>query len=137
MRFTVETRGYFHPGLHEGVDVRTDDFLRTKISWMRRLPNFLTHVVLRCERFGRESSAIKNDFLFYRYGRLLNINRTLPYGSLILFNCFLKKLFSFINEIRLFRITFLVLLKKFCLECSRMATRLLHHMQLFYAWRQG
>ena len=22
---------------------RTDDFLRTKISWMHRLPNFLTH----------------------------------------------------------------------------------------------
>ena len=33
-----------HPGLHEGVDVRsdvlrTDDFLRTKISWMHSLPN--------------------------------------------------------------------------------------------------
>ena len=24
----------FHPGLHEGVDVRTDDFVRTKISCM-------------------------------------------------------------------------------------------------------
>ena len=37
-----------HPGLHERVDVstdvpRTDDFLRTKISWMHRIPNFLTH----------------------------------------------------------------------------------------------
>ena len=35
MRFTAETRGYlkckFHHGLHEGVDGRTDDFLRTKI----------------------------------------------------------------------------------------------------------
>ena len=32
----------FHPGLHEGADVlRTDDFLRTKISSMHRLPNFL------------------------------------------------------------------------------------------------
>ena len=45
MRFTAETRGYlkYHPGLHEGVNVRTDDFLRTKISWMYSLPNFLTH----------------------------------------------------------------------------------------------
>ena len=38
----------FHPGLHEEVDARTDvlhtdDFLRTKISRMQRLPNFLTH----------------------------------------------------------------------------------------------
>ena len=96
-------------------------------------------MVLRC--------VMRSDFFFhfsygyliisYRYGRLLNINRTLPYRSLILFNCFLKKLFSCINEIRLFKITFLVLLKKFCLECSRMATRLLYHMQFFYAWRQG
>ena len=41
------TRGYFnakfHPGLHERVDVRIDDLLRTKISWIHRLPNFLTH----------------------------------------------------------------------------------------------
>ena len=54
----------FHPGLHEGVDVRrnvrlTVDLLRTKISWMHRLPNFLTHgVPLRALR-ARESSAIK------------------------------------------------------------------------------
>ena len=48
----------FHPGLHEGVDVRTDDFLRTKISWIHRLPNFLTHgAPLRAFRV-RESSAI-------------------------------------------------------------------------------
>ena len=38
----------FTPGLHEGVDVRTDvlrtdDFLRSKISWMYSLPNFLTY----------------------------------------------------------------------------------------------
>ena len=26
----------FTPFLHEEVDVRTDDFLRNKISWMRR-----------------------------------------------------------------------------------------------------
>ena len=43
-----------HPGLHEGVGVRTDavtrtnDFLRTKISWIHRLPNFLP-MVLRCK----------------------------------------------------------------------------------------
>ena len=53
MRFTAETRGVlemqnFIPAYMEGVDVRTDvpsmdDFLRTKISWMHRLPNFLTH----------------------------------------------------------------------------------------------
>ena len=33
----------FHPRLPERVDVRRDDLLRTKISWMHRLPNFLTH----------------------------------------------------------------------------------------------
>ena len=38
----------FTPELHETVDVRTDvlrtdDFLRTKISWMHSLPNFFTH----------------------------------------------------------------------------------------------
>ena len=27
----------FHPGLHEGVDVRTDHFARTKISWIHTL----------------------------------------------------------------------------------------------------
>ena len=37
----------FHFGLHEGVNLRTDvlrtdDFLRTKISSMHSLPNFLT-----------------------------------------------------------------------------------------------
>ena len=37
------------------MDVRTDDFLRTKISWMHRQPNFLTHgAPLRA----RESSAM-------------------------------------------------------------------------------
>ena len=41
----------FHPGLHERVDVstdvpRTDDFLRTKISWRHRLPKFVTHGAL-------------------------------------------------------------------------------------------
>ena len=60
MRFTAETRGClkckFRPGLHEWVDVstdvpRTDNFVRTKISWMRRLPNFLT----------TWNSAIKTD----------------------------------------------------------------------------
>ena len=53
----VQWNAKFHPGLHEGVDVSTDDFLRTKISWMHSLPNFLTQV-LRCVRFPRESSAI-------------------------------------------------------------------------------
>ena len=38
----------FTPELHETVDVRTDvlrtdDFLRTKISWMHSLPSFFTH----------------------------------------------------------------------------------------------
>ena len=51
MGFTAETRGCLkaklRPFLHEGVDVRTDvplanDFLRTKISWMHRLADFLT-----------------------------------------------------------------------------------------------
>ena len=60
-RFTAETRGYLNckisPGLHEGMDVpsdvlRTDDFLRTKISWMHSLPNFLnTHGVPRALRY--------------------------------------------------------------------------------------
>ena len=31
MRFTAETRG-----LHNWVDVRTDDFLRTKVSWVHK-----------------------------------------------------------------------------------------------------
>ena len=40
------------------MDVRTDDFLRTKISWIHSLPNFLTHgAPLRAFRV-RESSAI-------------------------------------------------------------------------------
>ena len=30
-------------GLHRGVDLRTDDFLGTKISSMHRQPSFLTH----------------------------------------------------------------------------------------------
>jgi len=48
MQFTAETRGYgawnskFHPGLHEGVGVRTDHFVKSKISWMHIWPNFLT-----------------------------------------------------------------------------------------------
>ena len=63
MRFTAETRGCLkckiHPGLHEGVDVRTDDFLRTKIFWMHRLRNFLTRgAPLRALR-AAESSAVK------------------------------------------------------------------------------
>ena len=54
----------FHPGLHEGVNIRrnvrlTVDLLRTKISWMHRLPNFVTHgAPVRALR-ARESSAIK------------------------------------------------------------------------------
>ena len=51
----------FHFGLHEGVNsrmdvLRTDDFLRIKISWMHSLQIFLP-MVLRCARFARESSA--------------------------------------------------------------------------------
>ena len=43
----------FHFGLHEGMNSRTDDFLRTKISWMHSLPNFLTHgAPLRALRAG-------------------------------------------------------------------------------------
>ena len=34
----------FHPSLHEVVDVRKEDFIRNKISWMHRHKNFLTHV---------------------------------------------------------------------------------------------
>ena len=49
----------FHSGLNEGVDVHTDDFLRPKVSWMHRLPNFLTHgAQLRAPR-ARESSGIR------------------------------------------------------------------------------
>ena len=63
-RRTGARNAKFNPALHEGVDLRrevrlTDDFLRTKISWMHRLPNFLTHgAPLRALR-ARESSAIK------------------------------------------------------------------------------
>ena len=48
----------FHFGLHEGLNLRTDvlrtnDFLRTKISWMHSLPNFFTHgAPLRALRVG-------------------------------------------------------------------------------------
>ena len=38
MRFTTKTRGCyakFQPSLHEGVDGRTNDFVRIKISWMQ------------------------------------------------------------------------------------------------------
>ena len=38
MRFTAKTRGCyakFQPSLHEAVDGRTNDFVRTKISWMQ------------------------------------------------------------------------------------------------------
>ena len=68
MRFTAETSGYkfakFHPGLHEGVDVRTyvlrtDDFLRTKISWMHSLPSFLTQ--------GASLRALRARELRYNY----------------------------------------------------------------------
>ena len=68
MRFNAKTRVClkckFHPGLHEGLDVRaavhrTDDFLRTKISWMHRLPNFLTDVAPLRALGALESSAIK------------------------------------------------------------------------------
>ena len=62
MRFTVKTRGCLkckcHLGLHDGVDGRTDDFLRTKFSWMHSLPNYLTHGALLRELRARESSAI-------------------------------------------------------------------------------
>ena len=36
------SKAKFHPGLHEWVDVRTEDFLRTQISQIHRLLNFLT-----------------------------------------------------------------------------------------------
>ena len=41
----------FHPGLHERwTYVDTDDFLRTRISWMHRQPHFLTHGAPLCAR---------------------------------------------------------------------------------------
>ena len=53
----------FHPGLHETVGARTDvprkdDFLRTQISWMHGLLNFLTRGAPRSSLRARESSAI-------------------------------------------------------------------------------
>ena len=33
----------FHIPLQEGADVRTDDFVKTQISWMHSQPNFFTH----------------------------------------------------------------------------------------------
>ena len=36
------SKAKFHPGLHEWVDVRTEDFLRTQISQFHGLLNFLT-----------------------------------------------------------------------------------------------
>ena len=67
MRFTAETcrnvrvleMQNFIPAYMRGWTYVTVDLLRTKISWMHRLPNFLTHgVPLRALR-ARESSAIK------------------------------------------------------------------------------
>ena len=55
----------FHFGLHEGVNsrtdvLRTDDFLRTKISWMHSLPNFLTHgATLRAGELRHKYSVTK------------------------------------------------------------------------------
>ena len=53
----------FHPGLHETVGARTDvprkdHFLRTQISWMHGLLNFLTRGAPRSSLRARESSAI-------------------------------------------------------------------------------
>ena len=73
MRFTAEARGYlkckFLPLLHEGVDAltdapRTDNFLRTKISWMHRLPHFLTH--------GRPLRAVRAHESTAKNGRVKN-----------------------------------------------------------------
>ena len=47
---------------HELVHVRTDDFLRTKISWKHRLPYFLTHGSPLCALRARESSATVHIF---------------------------------------------------------------------------
>ena len=54
MRFTAETRRCLKCKISSRLKcrggrtcvLRTDDFLRTKISWMHRLPNFLTHGAL-------------------------------------------------------------------------------------------
>ena len=74
-RFTVKTRGYLkckcHLGLHDGVDGPTDDFLRTKVSWMHSLPNYLTHGALLRELRARESSAISETLIRYRESHLL------------------------------------------------------------------
>ena len=52
MRFTAKTCGYLKckisPQLTRRVDIRRGTFLRAKISWMRRLPNFLPHGALLC-----------------------------------------------------------------------------------------
>ena len=75
MRFTAETRGCLkckisRPFLDEGVDVltdvpRTDDFLRTQISWIHRLPNFLTYGAplraLRARESHAKNSQVKNS----------------------------------------------------------------------------
>ena len=57
----------FHPGLHEGVDVRTDDFLRTKSFWMHRFTTFLTHraplraLLARELRYENAAPSLIND----------------------------------------------------------------------------
>ena len=47
MRFTAKTCGYLKwkisPQLTRRVDIHRGAFLRAKISWMHRLPNFFTH----------------------------------------------------------------------------------------------
>ena len=41
----------FHPGLHKGVDIHTDDFVKTKISWMHIHNQIFLHMVLCCACF--------------------------------------------------------------------------------------
>ena len=74
MRFTAEARGClkckFLPLLHEGVDAltdapRTDDFFKIKISWMHRLPHFLTHGgplrAVRAHESSAKNGRVKNS----------------------------------------------------------------------------
>ena len=73
----------FHPGLHEGVDVRTDvrtdvlrtdDFLRTKISWIHSLPNFLTHgAPLRYEALFFYHTDLWQNLFFLRVNIIENL----------------------------------------------------------------
>ena len=67
------SKATFHPGLHEWVDVRTEDFLRTQISQIHRLLNFLRKVlryqILQLYVYIKHTKYLL-EYVFHRYDSL-------------------------------------------------------------------